>query len=72
MVLRSSLLYFFLYVFCFVFLVLLTGKGSIDKANAEVRNIILRIWPKTSLALLDRVVQPPGTRKYLPLCYQVH
>lgn len=37
------------------------GKGSIDKANAEVRNIILRIWPKTPLELLDRVVQPPGT-----------
>ncbi|XP_044182314.1 voltage-dependent L-type calcium channel subunit alpha-1D-like isoform X2 [Acropora millepora] len=36
------------------------GKGSIDKANGEVRNIILRIWPKTSMQLLDKVVQPPG------------
>ena len=62
---RSYLLYFFTYFFgfpCFS-----TGKGSIDKANAEVRNIILRIWPKTPLELLDRVVQPPGTRKYLSL-----
>lgn len=39
------------------------GKGSIDKANEEVRNIILRIWPKTSMELLDKVVQPPGVRK---------
>ncbi|PFX17210.1 Voltage-dependent calcium channel type D subunit alpha-1 [Stylophora pistillata] len=38
------------------------GKGSIDKANEEVRNIILRIWPKTSMELLDKVVQPPGVR----------
>lgn len=36
------------------------GKSSIDKANGEVRNIILRIWPKTSLQVLDKVVQPPG------------
>jgi len=41
------------------------GKGSIDKANEEVRNIILRIWPKTSMQLLDKVVQPPGAREYL-------
>lgn len=39
------------------------GKGSIDKANEEVRNIILRIWPKTSMELLDKVVQPPGVRE---------
>ncbi|KAJ7326061.1 hypothetical protein OS493_028317 [Desmophyllum pertusum] len=38
------------------------GKGSIDKANEEVRNIIIRIWPKTSMELLDKVVQPPGVR----------
>ena len=51
----------------FLFPCFCAGKGSIDKANAEVRNIILRIWPKTPLELLDRVVQPPGTRKYLSL-----
>ena len=70
----SSLLFavFFPSCFLFVFLSFPTGKGSIDKANAEVRNIILRIWPKTPLELLDRVVQPPGTRKYLSLWYQVH
>ena len=65
MVLRSYLLYFFTYFFAFP--CFSTGKGSIDKANTEVRNIILRIWPKTPLELLDRVVQPPGTRKYLSL-----
>lgn len=42
---------------CFV------GKGTIDKANEEVRNIILRIWPKTSMELLDKVVQDPEGRK---------
>ena len=46
-------------VSCFFF----AGKGSIDKANEEVRNIILRIWPKTSMELLDKVVQPPGVRE---------
>ena len=65
MVLRSYLLYFSLMLFLFP--CFCAGKGSIDKANAEVRNIILRIWPKTPLELLDRVVQPPGTRKYLSL-----
>ena len=66
-----SFVVFFLLCFC-LFPCFSSGKGSIDKANAEVRNIILRIWPKTPLELLDRVVQPPGTRKYLSLCYQVH
>lgn len=45
------------------FLFFFAGKGSIDKANEEVRNIILRIWPKTSMELLDKVVQPPGVRE---------
>ena len=64
----SSLLFVvFFFMYFFGFPCFSTGKGSIDKANAEVRNIILRIWPKTPLELLDRVVQPPGTRKYLSL-----
>ena len=63
----SSLLFVVFFIYFFGFPCFSTGKGSIDKANAEVRNIILRIWPKTPLELLDRVVQPPGTRKYLSL-----
>ena len=67
-----SLLFVVFFLLCFIlFSLFSTGKGSIDKANAEVRNIIQRIWPKTPLELLDRVVQPPGTREYLSLCYQV-
>ena len=52
----------FLYVLHEVTLVS-AGKGSIDKANDEIRNIILRIWPKTSMDLLDKVVQDPEGRK---------
>ena len=53
----SSQTFFFVLLFSF------TGKGSIDKANEEIRNIILRIWPKTSMELLNKVVQPPGGGK---------
>lgn len=34
--------------------------GNIDEANAELRNVIKKIWKRTSPKLLDQVVPPPG------------
>ncbi|XP_048579316.1 muscle calcium channel subunit alpha-1 isoform X2 [Nematostella vectensis] len=36
------------------------GKGSLEKANEEMRAIIMKVWPKTSQEFLDEIIQPPG------------
>ena len=57
----------FLCLFVCLFVCLfISGKGSLDKANEELRTIIRRIWPKTSAELLDRVVLPPGGGEEAP------
>nr|XP_012136470.1 PREDICTED: muscle calcium channel subunit alpha-1 isoform X4 [Megachile rotundata] len=35
-------------------------EGNIDDANAELREVIKKIWKRTSPKLLDQVVPPPG------------
>lgn len=35
-------------------------EGNIDQANAELREVILKIWKRTSPKLLDQVVPPAG------------
>ncbi|KAL4226359.1 Voltage-dependent calcium channel type D subunit alpha-1 [Mactra antiquata] len=35
-------------------------EGNIDQANMELREVILKIWKRTSIKLLDQVVPPAG------------
>ncbi|XP_029034344.2 muscle calcium channel subunit alpha-1 isoform X5 [Osmia bicornis bicornis] len=35
-------------------------EGNIDDANSELREVIKKIWKRTSPKLLDQVVPPPG------------
>ncbi|KAH3892449.1 hypothetical protein DPMN_016567, partial [Dreissena polymorpha] len=35
-------------------------EGNIDQANAELREVILKIWKRTSSKMLDTVVPPAG------------
>ncbi len=35
-------------------------SGNIDKANEELRQVIRKIWKRTSTKMLDRVVPPAG------------
>ena len=35
-------------------------EGNIDQANQELREVILKIWKRTSPKLLDQVVPPAG------------
>lgn len=35
-------------------------SGNIDEANEELREVIKRIWKRTSDELLDQVVPPAG------------
>lgn len=36
--------------------------GCIDEANEELRSVILRIWKRTPLKLLDEIVPPAGSK----------
>jgi len=42
-------------------------QGCIDEANEELRSVILRIWKRTQLKLLDEIVPPAGSKLRLPL-----
>ena len=44
-------------------------EGNIDEANAELRAVIKKIWKRTSPALLNQVVPPPGSICILYLSY---
>ena len=48
-------------------------EGNIDQANAELREVILKIWKRTSPKLLDQVVPPAGKytviSPYNAFCY---
>ena len=35
-------------------------EGNIDQANAELREVIIKVWKRTSTKLLDQVVPPAG------------
>jgi len=37
-------------------------EGCIDEANEELRSVILRIWKRTQLKLLDEIVPPAGSK----------
>ena len=38
-------------------------EGNIDQANMELREVILKVWKRTSPKLLDQVVPPAGMYK---------
>lgn len=40
-------------------------EGNIDQANAELRDVIIKVWKRTSQKLLDQVVPPAGLYYYL-------
>ena len=40
-------------------------EGNIDQANSELREVMLRIWKRTSPKILDQVVPPAGKCDYV-------
>jgi hypothetical protein len=38
------------------------NEGTVDQDNEDLRNVIKKIWKRTSPKLLDQIIPPPGSK----------